>query len=60
LSVTVEVETPRHHSAGDRVLPNGCVHYFALPLDIARKTDVHRDYGIHLAHPLRRTVSLCW
>ena len=50
LSVPVEVETPRHDSAGDRLLPNGSVDYFALPLDIARKTDIHRHYRVHLAH----------
>ncbi len=53
LSVAVEVQTPRHHPAGDRLLPDSRAHDFALPFDIARKTDIHRDDRIHVAPPLR-------
>jgi len=41
LTITVEIETARHHPACYGPLPDGGVDHFALPFDIGWKTDVH-------------------
>jgi hypothetical protein len=48
LSIAIEVEATRHNLAWRRSLPNGRMHGSALPLDIARTTDVYRNKRVHL------------
>ena len=47
LSVTIKIKTARHHPARYWPLPDSCVDYLALPFDIDRKADVHRDKQAH-------------
>jgi hypothetical protein len=49
LAIAIQVETARHHPAGDGPLKDGSVDYLALPLDIARQPYIHGDERIHLA-----------
>ena len=49
LAIAIQVETARHHPSGDGSLKDSSADYLALPLDIARQPDIHRDERIHLA-----------
>ena len=54
LPIAVNIQAPRHHPASEGFFPNARIHHFALPLDIAWKTDIHRDDGIHVAPSCRQ------
>src|SRR5579871_4217606 len=41
LTITVKIETARHHPASYGSLPDGSVHHFALPFDIGRNADIY-------------------
>jgi hypothetical protein len=41
LTITVEIETARHHPACHGPLPDSGADHFALPFDIGWKADVH-------------------
>jgi hypothetical protein len=56
LPVAIKIQAPRHHPAGDGFFPDARAHHFALPRDIAWKTDIHRDNGIHLHPPAAKTA----
>ncbi len=49
LAIAIQIETARHYPAGDGSLKDGGADYLALPLDIARQPDIHRDERAHLA-----------
>jgi hypothetical protein len=49
LAVAVDIETSHHHPSRHRSLPDRGAHHLALPLYIARKTNVHRDKRTHIA-----------
>jgi hypothetical protein len=53
LTITVKIKTARHHPTGYGPLPDSGVDYFALPFDIDRKADVHRDKQAHGALSFR-------
>jgi hypothetical protein len=56
LPVAVKIKATCHNSAGYRQLPNGGVHHPALPLDIAWKTDIHRDKKTHWKSLLKASL----
>jgi hypothetical protein len=41
LTVAINIETPRRHSSGHGLFPDSGVNQLALPLDVARETDIH-------------------
>jgi len=41
LTIALEIEAPRLAAAGYRILPDPGMHSAALPLDVARKPNVH-------------------
>ena len=57
LSIAIQVQASCHHPAGYGFFPDRGMHYLALPLDIARKTYIHRDERIHGAPSSGREYS---
>jgi hypothetical protein len=53
LTIPVEIETASHHPARYGPLPDSGVDYFALPIDIDWKADVHGNKQTHGAPSLQ-------
>jgi hypothetical protein len=49
LAVSVQIQPADPTAATDRILPDRGVHGATLPLDVARKSDVHRQQPGHVA-----------
>jgi hypothetical protein len=47
LTVAVQIQPAGPATAGDRILPDRSVHRATLPLDVARKSDIHRQETSH-------------
>jgi hypothetical protein len=54
LPISVNIEAPHHHPAGNWLFPDGRIDDFSLPLDVAWKTDVDRNHGVHIELPCRQ------